>query len=617
MQEGPKTTERIHPKLQPYLTQGNLITPQLSIQAKKKQLLYELNSPKTEQTGEFILPHDKEYPGLKMPLFIGEYGKLILLYDQARLGRGAQGKIFLGVDVNTHETYAVKVLPFETKDLHHPKKAALAKKRFTKQIQEEENTLRALQLFVDRTEIVLKARFDAIECDKGTSVIISVQKLAWGEDLFKYKKGEKNAEASSIYTYSDEEKLEIAIQFLERINELHEKGFVHRDIKLENAIWDQETKTLRLVDFGLAKKMKAGKFAAPKGGAAEGTLACIAPELIENQTYGNHIVYSAATDMYAAGVSLARLFSKNDLMMSNHEFASQIIAISEAREKTGIKDGLPPLLAQKGVDVFLQTQSSPFKNALYNYLKEMVDISPRNRTDFKTAISALKTLQAQMSIEETASAAKEKSFDFGSFDLNLLDEFLERKIKEQEAAHADKASPLFFSATLPPSLPISNPQQKIKEDAAFRQTLQYISKDLDEYIHQIQNQIQQKHLERGKSLFLSHNRQFVQKQQMLDDAKDLLKKITECDKKEVITTGDLLNLGFSVIDKRGKHHQRILPETTSSEDNSAFHSFEGYDEILKSAQDKLALHLEKVPAFRIMAKLNNPATKNTQRKNNL
>lgn len=50
----------------------------------------------------------------------------------------------------------------------------------------------------------------------------------------------------------------LADQLLQRIQTLHERGYIHRDLKPENMLMGLEdnANTLYLIDFGLAKKWK-------------------------------------------------------------------------------------------------------------------------------------------------------------------------------------------------------------------------------------------------------------------------------------------------------------------------------------------------------------------------
>ena len=50
----------------------------------------------------------------------------------------------------------------------------------------------------------------------------------------------------------------LADQLLQRIQTLHERGYIHRDLKPENMLMglEENANTLFLIDFGLAKKWK-------------------------------------------------------------------------------------------------------------------------------------------------------------------------------------------------------------------------------------------------------------------------------------------------------------------------------------------------------------------------
>ena len=65
--------------------------------------------------------------------------------------------------------------------------------------------------------------------------------------------------------------INIGIQLITRLEQIHRKGFVHRDIKANNFMIGkgEKTKTVYVIDFGLAKRYKDSKtnqHIAEKGG---------------------------------------------------------------------------------------------------------------------------------------------------------------------------------------------------------------------------------------------------------------------------------------------------------------------------------------------------------------
>lgn len=84
-------------------------------------------------------------------------------------------------------------------------------------------------------------------------------------------------------------------QLFTGLKSIHERSITHRDLKLENLIFAEpnDLTSLRIADFGLAKKMKTAR-----GKLVEqcGTPAYVAPEVITGQQY------TQAVDMWASGV---------------------------------------------------------------------------------------------------------------------------------------------------------------------------------------------------------------------------------------------------------------------------------------------------------------------------
>jgi len=59
-----------------------------------------------------------------------------------------------------------------------------------------------------------------------------------------------------IYTLERDAKIKITLGICDAIEELHSKGMVHCDLKLENIIYDPKEKIVRLIDFGCSCHLK-------------------------------------------------------------------------------------------------------------------------------------------------------------------------------------------------------------------------------------------------------------------------------------------------------------------------------------------------------------------------
>lgn len=102
-----------------------------------------------------------------------------------------------------------------------------------------------------------------------------------------------------------QEKIYIIQQVLEALYDAHQKGIIHRDIKLENILITTGGFP-KIADFGLAKKIEDEEFTKlTKSGAILGTLHYMAPE----QARGEINSLDARTDIYAVGVCLYYLLT--------------------------------------------------------------------------------------------------------------------------------------------------------------------------------------------------------------------------------------------------------------------------------------------------------------------
>ncbi|RNF24905.1 casein kinase I [Trypanosoma conorhini] len=152
-------------------------------------------------------------------------GRFVLLH---RIGGGAFGELFQGLDTRTNLQVAIK---FERRKAVYP------------QLSYESKVYRVLHHGTSDPVGIPRVYYYSLESDYGVLVMDLCGPSL--EDLFNYC-----GRRFSVKTVCM-----LADQILQRIQFLHEKGFVHRDIKPENFVFGNGTKghVLYLIDFGLSK----------------------------------------------------------------------------------------------------------------------------------------------------------------------------------------------------------------------------------------------------------------------------------------------------------------------------------------------------------------------------
>jgi len=104
--------------------------------------------------------------------------------------------------------------------------------------------------------------------------------------------GELSDRVAKLKRFSERDAAEAVWQMLLAINYLHSKGIVHRDIKLENFLYEaKDTDHLKLIDFGFSKIWSPDT----KMVVSCGTLSYVAPEVLKKQ-------YTDKCDLWSLGV---------------------------------------------------------------------------------------------------------------------------------------------------------------------------------------------------------------------------------------------------------------------------------------------------------------------------
>ncbi|HNF14704.1 MAG TPA: serine/threonine-protein kinase PknK, partial [Leptospiraceae bacterium] len=99
--------------------------------------------------------------------------------------------------------------------------------------------------------------------------------------------------------------LDIAIQCVTALNEIHRRNVIHKDIKPHNIVYNESTGRLQIIDFGSASLLSRENPVLINTGVLEGTLSYISPE--QTGRMNRNIDYR--TDFYSLGVSFYQLLT--------------------------------------------------------------------------------------------------------------------------------------------------------------------------------------------------------------------------------------------------------------------------------------------------------------------
>jgi serine/threonine protein kinase/tetratricopeptide (TPR) repeat protein len=233
-------------------------------------------------------------------------GKTISHYKIVeKLGEGGMGVVYRAQDTKLDRTVALKFLPPElirdseakTRFIHEAKAAAALSHPNICTVHEIDE--REEQIFI------------ATECIEGETL---KEKIASGPM--------KIDEALSVVT-----------QVAEGLQEAHEKGIVHRDIKSANIMVTPKGQA-KIMDFGLAKL--AGGTNLTKTGTTVGTIAYMSPEQARGEAVDHR------SDLWSFGVVVFEMVSGQLPFKGDHEQAVMYSIVNEEpKPLTGLRTGVP------------------------------------------------------------------------------------------------------------------------------------------------------------------------------------------------------------------------------------------------------------------------------------
>ena len=206
---------------------------------------------------------NNEYPNSDISFY--KFGRII--------GRGAYGKVNLGLHILTGKIVAIKSF----------NKTKFSEKKTKNQILNEINIMKKLN-----HHSIVKI-LDTIETEK--YILLIMENISGGDLLSYIRKWTKLSENIVKYIFK---------QLLISLKYIHSKNIVHRDIKLDNILLDISNK-IKICDFGVSKIIQEKNKNILLYEQC-GTPGYIAPEIISEQGYVPYPV-----DIWSAGVVLYSL----------------------------------------------------------------------------------------------------------------------------------------------------------------------------------------------------------------------------------------------------------------------------------------------------------------------
>jgi len=255
-------------------------------------------------------------------------GKTISHYKiLGKLGEGGMGVVYKAEDTKLKRIVALKFLPPEfTRDKD-------AKERFFVEAQ--------AAAALSHSNIVTVHEVDEYE----NQIYIATE----------YIEGQNLKDKIESGPLQIEESLKIAIQIAEGLQEAHEKGIVHRDIKGAN-IMVTEKNQVKIMDFGLAKLK--GKSKLTKAGTTVGTASYMSPE----QSMGKKVDHR--TDIWSLGVVLYEMITGQLPFKGDYEQAVVYSILNEEPEPvTAIRTGIPQELERIINKTLVKDPSGRFQHA--------------------------------------------------------------------------------------------------------------------------------------------------------------------------------------------------------------------------------------------------------------
>jgi len=250
---------------------------------------------------------------------------------QKVLGSGYNGAVRMGVrKLHASGEQKVAVKAFKLANVHGDKKAQLESE---------------VEIFLAMDHPHITRLFDVYETKANLFLVMECME---GGELFD--------RVAEVKRFAEKDAADAIWQMLLAINYLHSHGMVHRDVKLENFLYDAKgSNHLKLIDFGFSKVWTPNT----KMQASCGTLSYVAPEVIAQR-------YGPKCDLWSLGVIAFILLAGYMPFHGSEE--EQTKKITEGKYK--IKEDKWKNVSEQGL----------------NFVKSLLQVDPEKRPSAEQAL---------------------------------------------------------------------------------------------------------------------------------------------------------------------------------------------------------------------------------------
>lgn len=311
---------------------------------------------------------DDESIKLKYAVIVQDGKYYAVYFGKYLMGKGGFGRVKVAQNLDTGEWLALKVQRYDSSD-----------EKIKSDLFCEVSSMKKMGVIETTSPQANPVAFFRYSLSKKQEQHYMLMKFARGQELF--------------HTAIDKHKmptvfwLDISIKLLCAVQKMLNLRLLHRDLKLDNAFYNEETEDVFLVDYGFAGEMNENGEICEI--AYKGTMDYIAPELAvaSDATDKPVHVYNEKTEMYALACTLMRLLCYAEEVHVEGESSTIPILVDEQHTFYKENDRIMDEASRRKVLTFLEYMASsdpderPSTLLAISFFKEIKkNLPPADRT---------------------------------------------------------------------------------------------------------------------------------------------------------------------------------------------------------------------------------------------